>query len=220
MIYKTIIGRSIWSFLVAFSGSANAIVITDTNFTLGDSGIYGRGDYSLSVLTGISTTSMWFDKTDKIGTYNYLDNIYNGYYSTLSFVDTTVDVNSGYFLVPHGAEFTAATIADGKYQPLLKSEPPTNYYINTPIDVPYGDFYLGVALDNNLDWEYTEFGWIQLSNSSTGLEMISSAMAYDEAGIIIGTTQAVSAVPVPAAAWLFGSGLIGLISIARRKNSS
>ncbi len=28
----------------------------------------------------------------------------------------------------------------------------------------------------------------------------------------------VSAVPVPAAVWLFGSGLIGLISIARRKN--
>jgi hypothetical protein len=31
-------------------------------------------------------------------------------------------------------------------------------------------------------------------------------------------TFGVSAVPVPAAAWLFGSGLIGLIGIARRKN--
>jgi hypothetical protein len=29
---------------------------------------------------------------------------------------------------------------------------------------------------------------------------------------------AVSAVPVPAAAWLFGSGLIGLVGVARRKN--
>ena len=29
-----------------------------------------------------------------------------------------------------------------------------------------------------------------------------------------------SAVPIPAAVWLFGSGLIGLIGIARRKNSS
>ena len=29
----------------------------------------------------------------------------------------------------------------------------------------------------------------------------------------------VSAVPVPAAAWLFGSGLIGLISVARRKKT-
>jgi hypothetical protein len=32
-------------------------------------------------------------------------------------------------------------------------------------------------------------------------------------------TFGVSAVPVPAAAWLFGSGLIGLIGIARRKKS-
>ena len=31
--------------------------------------------------------------------------------------------------------------------------------------------------------------------------------------------NAVSAVPVPAAVWLFGSGLIGLIGLARRKNS-
>ncbi len=33
-----------------------------------------------------------------------------------------------------------------------------------------------------------------------------------------GTNYLLSAVPVPAAVWLFGSGLIGLISIARRKN--
>lgn len=32
-----------------------------------------------------------------------------------------------------------------------------------------------------------------------------------------GATVNVSAVPVPAAAWLFGSGLIGLVGIARRK---
>jgi hypothetical protein len=31
--------------------------------------------------------------------------------------------------------------------------------------------------------------------------------------------QAVSAVPVPAAAWLFGTGLLGLIGISRRKNA-
>ena len=32
--------------------------------------------------------------------------------------------------------------------------------------------------------------------------------------------ESISAVPVPAAAWLFGSGLIGLIGLARRKNSN
>lgn len=37
------------------------------------------------------------------------------------------------------------------------------------------------------------------------------------AGITADATTSVSAVPIPAAAWLFGSGLIGLIGLARRK---
>jgi len=32
-------------------------------------------------------------------------------------------------------------------------------------------------------------------------------------------TPSVSSVPVPAAAWLFGSGLLGLIGVARRRVS-
>jgi hypothetical protein len=34
---------------------------------------------------------------------------------------------------------------------------------------------------------------------------------------IIGNLTSLSAVPLPAAAWLFGSGVIGLIGLARRK---
>jgi hypothetical protein len=39
------------------------------------------------------------------------------------------------------------------------------------------------------------------------------------AGYVDSTGQAASVVPVPAAVWLFGSGLIGLVGIARRKTS-
>jgi hypothetical protein len=38
-------------------------------------------------------------------------------------------------------------------------------------------------------------------------------------GTVISTDIVNTAVPVPAAVWLFGSGLIGLVGIARRKNS-
>jgi hypothetical protein len=34
---------------------------------------------------------------------------------------------------------------------------------------------------------------------------------------IVGT---ITSVPLPAAVWLFGSGLLGLVGIARRKNST
>jgi hypothetical protein len=33
-------------------------------------------------------------------------------------------------------------------------------------------------------------------------------------------TGVVSAVPVPAAAWLFGSGLLGLVGVARRRRAA
>ena len=41
--------------------------------------------------------------------------------------------------------------------------------------------------------------------------------AYSGAGVISTGKLGVPAVPVPAAVWLFGSGLLGLVGIARRK---
>ena len=39
----------------------------------------------------------------------------------------------------------------------------------------------------------------------------------DNTGLVAETAPAVSAVPVPAAAWLFGSALLGFVGVARRK---
>ena len=48
-----------------------------------------------------------------------------------------------------------------------------------------------------------------------GSEMVNGPFAGQHA-----TFKGVSAVPVPAAAWLFGSGLLGLIGIARRRKQA
>lgn len=48
-------------------------------------------------------------------------------------------------------------------------------------------------------------------------ELASPFVAIDQNGNIVGTGNAVHVVPVPAAVWLFGSGLIGLVGVARRK---
>jgi hypothetical protein len=56
----------------------------------------------------------------------------------------------------------------------------------------------------NNEWTGTTFGIF--SNSYRGFTIEELAV-----------TGEVSAVPVPAAVWLFGSGLIGLMAVARRK---
>ncbi len=74
--------------------------------------------------------------------------------------------------------------------------------------------------DNNVDI-------VSLSRISNGIDSNDNAADFQLGCItpgssnIAGTgdcsTTAVSAVPVPAAAWLFGSGIIGLVGMARRK---
>jgi len=44
--------------------------------------------------------------------------------------------------------------------------------------------------------------------------------AFDQDELSMGFNYSITAIPVPAAAWLFGSGLLGLIGIARRKKSA
>jgi predicted extracellular nuclease len=74
--------------------------------------------------------------------------------------------------------------------------------------------------DNNVDI-------VSLSRISNGIDSNDNAADFQLGCITPGSsniagsgdcsTTAVSAVPVPAAAWLFGSGIIGLVGMARRK---
>ena len=67
-----------------------------------------------------------------------------------------------------------------------------------------------------IDFGCQNIGDITFRLKSTGDWSISGTQASD----IGGSGQfSVSAVPIPAAAWLFGSGLVGLIGLARRKKA-
>jgi len=60
-------------------------------------------------------------------------------------------------------------------------------------------------------------GTIRGEFNFTTEELASPFVAIDQNGNIVDTGEAVHVVPVPAAVWLLGSGLIGLASVARRK---
>lgn len=82
-------------------------------------------------------------------------------------------------------------------------------------------FWSAASYNWNILWEITQQGSvasvITLDGDGDGIPGISITD-----GPYIGLSHAINgtltAVPVPAAVWLFGSGLIGLIGVARRKN--
>lgn len=61
-------------------------------------------------------------------------------------------------------------------------------------------------------------GLVSFALDSSGIWSISGTQAFDIGSG--GQFTAVGAVPVPAAAWLFGSGLVGLLGFARRRKSA
>ena len=100
-------------------------------------------------------------------------------------------------------------------------------------DTSWTDGMMGASFDTNLDyfWFLDNSGDADMIriNSSTGMVSISdyniagtdyySAGGYPDLAISWLLTRP-TAVPVPSAVWLFGSGLVGLIGVARRKTRS
>lgn len=88
-------------------------------------------------------------------------------------------------------------------------------------DIPHsiGDFDLadliGTGDVTNLSVGVNTFGSSFLTND--GLDFVEVTGFAEASNVTVEVTYEYSVVPVPAAAWLFGSGLLGLVSLARRK---
>ena len=79
------------------------------------------------------------------------------------------------------------------------------YAIGVDFDDPYVD-WIGAAFVDNIDVWIDDF----LGNPVAGSQDAETTWMWAKATVV----------PVPAAVWLFGSGLIGLIGIARRKRTA
>ena len=204
-------------------GSAHADVVMNTNVTWssGQPSFFGQYQATVCQTTNCDYTETWFNKVNKYGSYIGADGGSRyGNYSTLTTTNWAVDEEADYYLVPYEAEFSAANIASGQFSPLFVLDHPYS------IDVPFGTFYLGVNTGTGFSIDgngfgvpgRSVFGWMRMNNSSTGLQMVSNAMAYGTNGIYIGTTDTVP-VPEPETYAMMLAGLALVGAAARRRGA-
>jgi hypothetical protein len=58
----------------------------------------------------------------------------------------------------------------------------------------------------------------QSATFTVAIAGVTSASTFSNVGFSYGTAGEITTIPIPAAAWLFVSGLVGLVGIARRRN--
>ena len=97
-------------------------------------------------------------------------------------------------------------------------------YTDNSVEFYLADFRFA---DNDQDYIVDDWTWVDLSSLGNviGLEFMIESSDVGAYGIntpgyfAMDNLNAVSAVPVPAAVWLLGSGFLGLIGIRRKSHS-
>lgn len=79
---------------------------------------------------------------------------------------------------------------------------------NAGIVDQWGTYSIDLLIDSSLVGDILQFGF-----SATASQFSPSGIFYDNVNF------APTAIPVPAAVWLFGSGIIGLVGVARRRKA-
>ncbi len=139
----------------------------------------------------------------------------------LTGITSNVDEGADLFVVQPGTEFSLASIAAGG-QPFVYG--PSGYEQGRPagFQLPVGtDFYLGGRTRKSYS-EFTVYGWAHFVVDAQGApRIVDSAMAFDSGGIIVGTLDAIPAVPEPATWLMMGAGLAALagVTMGRRRVS-
>ena len=122
------------------------------------------------------------------------------------------------FIVPNGLNFTLAVFdneadLNSGTNPLtvtLDDLIPGTLRVGEAAVGTGNSFVVGISGDNGVSW-FSDSGY---TGGSTGI------ITYTVSGIDINFMLVdvdVQVVPVPAATWLFGSGLLGLVAVARRR---
>jgi len=142
-----------------------------------------------------------------------------GNYVTAQSAPTTVNgltpVQDVSFLVQTQATLLDTAASGGDYA--LVNRGAQGFYSGTGTST-WGDNVYGInmsaTIGNNLGFYFIN----PISLTESTVSQFAGSWSLSTAGIL--SYASVSAVPVPAAVWLFGSGLLGLAGIARRRKQS
>lgn len=140
-----------------------------------------------------------------------LSNYANGVLTGLSY---TVDEGSDLFVVEKGAIFSNDTVAG---QPFIHGVS-TEWGLTPQIATVGQEFYLGARTRTSSTPGYFDtFGWAHFKVGAAGQpQLLDSAVAFREGGIIVGTLQAV---PEPSTWAMTGVGMLALALAWRSKSA-
>jgi len=188
-------------------GSFNTNDATQTNAV--DTAVDGNAASFMWGLSNPSTLDVSFSSAADVANVN-LTLLFVGtdpHTGSVSLFGGTGGISSAvdFSLTPYdGSTFTGYT----GFNSVTTTPPPPTEQPGTPSQTTLGIFSLTINLANTFGSSFGTFSGVQL-NIYDGV-----GGNYNSALSLVGTT---AVVPVPAAVWLFGSGLLGLVGVARRK---
>jgi len=198
------------AYSVSFNASAAPVVI---DFATGSSGSTGTIVDGGATITG---TGITIGVTDVVGSSN------DGQFTTnavLNFTATSGVVNGntttgtagtidvvGFVSGLAGSQQNPVTLLSGTFNSWsFQNNGLASIFNGSGLDVKNFDLLNNLGIDPNTQFEF--FGF------SMGFDFSQDGTATAISTDIINTTV----IPVPAAVWLFGSGLLGMVGVARRR---
>ncbi len=184
----------------------------------GEQGFDNASAFSLSN-SGLTLTATAFDQPGMVNSHVYMDGVFNNIIGGMG-VCTTLDINKQ--CVPSSDDNVSI---DGASQEILMWNFSSGI---SHITLEMGDSQHFLFKNHNFEYQLGAGGsWLTGTTDAAGLFTLNSAasagninfrtsgMALTDQFYIRNATTSV--VPVPAAVWLFGTGLLGLAGIARKK---
>lgn len=167
-----------------------------------------QGDVQLSIFSDYNSWSPFTTPGTTLQTYTYRD------LGTIGADDVGLTYRFGFDGKDGGISADPASQAWAFVKVLKQSdgsyfELKNNTFDSTVFTVDWSGGYVDLLIDVGMVGELVQFGY-----ATEATDWAPSAVFYDNLGF-----AEVSAVPVPAAVWLFGSGLLGLVGVARRRKA-